>query len=136
MVITYTPDGGGSAVNLAGADTASQFDAPVNLLFPLDEKVFQVTPIVRSANPAVFDRGNVVRRASFTTHRKYADYATAVAAAAAHSEAVVNKGTVTFVEGGTTVKTIHNARVRAEGGPSGGAFTVFSYQIEGTGPAS
>lgn len=128
MVITFTPTTG-SAVTLAGADT-SQFDQPLG--FGLDLRdLTQTDAIVRGTAPAVRNRGNREISVTFQTERAYADYDAAVAAIAVHKGKFDLLGTVTIVQGATTI-TINNARVSARLISANGAVTMWGYSISGT----
>lgn len=128
MVITFTPTTG-SAVTLAGADS-NQFDQPIGLTMEARD-VTQVTTIVRGTKPDVQNRMNREYSVSFSTERQYSDWAAAVAACNTHLTKFDLLGTVTLVQGATTV-TINNARVSARLMSITGAVTMWAYSITGT----
>jgi hypothetical protein len=128
MLITFTPDGDGDPVNLAGEDTAGVFDAPQNLRHGA-QFITQVSNVIRGTRPVRRRRGNITYTATFTVERSHADYDAAAAFAAAHVAALTDTGTVEI----TGVVTIEQATVTAEGGATG-ITTLFNYSIIGTPP--
>lgn len=128
MTVTFTPDGG-SPVTLAGADTASQFDAVQGMKISAED-VTQQAAIIRASRPRRYDRGNRTYTVTFAVTRSHASYAASLAHVVAHAQLFTVLGD-TVISDGVTTLTLEQCRVAATGG-SNGVLSEWSYNITGT----
>ncbi len=126
MTVIYTRTGG-SAVSLAGAE-ADGGDGPLGLRYS-PAGIIQTEPVIGSAAPARFDRGNILYRWSFTCKKKHATYEAALSYLGDHIQDIRGLGTLVFTHG-SSILTLSLADVQAEG-YANGATSEWSYSGQG-----
>lgn len=127
MTIVFTPDGGGSAVNIAGAESDGA-DGPSGMEGGAQIRV-QQDDIIGATVPARFARGNQVVTISLQVRKSHASYEDAHAYWLAHLVAFSVLGTVVLTQG-AAVLTLTAADVVPRGKTTG-ATSEWSYQITG-----
>jgi hypothetical protein len=130
MLVTYTPTGGGTAIDLAGVASDCSDDPQGFALAYRDAD--SVEDIVGAAYPSTFRRGNRAVSASFRTTWLYSTIDAAQTAALGLMDEFTLTGVVTFKDnGGTTRLTLTGSLVAASVETVQGCTVVYAYSITG-----
>jgi hypothetical protein len=130
MRVTYTPTGGGTAIDLAGV--ASDCSDDVQGFACAYRDADSVEDIVGASYPATFRRGNRAVSASFRTTWLYSTIDAAQTAALGLMDEFTLTGVVVFKDnGGTTRLTLTGSLVAASVETVQGCTVVYSYSITG-----
>jgi hypothetical protein len=130
MRVTYTPTGGGTAIDLAGVASDCSDDPQGFACAYRDAD--SVEDIVGASYPATFRRGNRVVSASFRTTWLYSTIDAAQTAALGLMDEFATTGVVVFKDnGGTTRLTLTGALVVGSVESNPGCTVVYAYSITG-----
>lgn len=130
MLVTFTPTGGGTAINLAGA--ASDCSDDVQGFAAAYRDADSVEDIVGATYPQTFRRGNRAVSASFRTTWLYSTVDAAQTAALGLLDEFATTGVVTFKDSTATTRlTLTGALVTMSIESMQGCTVVYSYSITG-----